>query len=424
MTSRPHTPRGLVALLTASGISQLGTRMTYLAVPWYVLATTHSAALTGVVAFAAMAPYVAVRGLGGPIVDRLGAWRTSMVSDAAAAVGTGLIPLLHQVGFLQIGLLAVLIGAAGCLRSAGDTAKGVLLPGVGTHAAAPLERSAGLYDGVDRLAQLVGGPVAGVLVTVTSALDVLALDAATFVVAAALVFLLVPRTAQPAPSHSRHQEASYLRSMAEGLRFLRSDRLLLGMAGMILITNFIDQAGSSVLYPVWARQVAHSAIALGLIGGAFSIGAVVGNSATTWLGSRLPRRLTFGVGYVVAGAPRFLALALATSVSPVLAVMVIGGLGAGGLNPISGAVEYERVPRHLQARVLGALGALAWAGIPFGSLAGGFAVGALGVRTALVGAGAAYGVTTLAPFVFPSWRQMERTKVRPGADASPPRRGK
>jgi hypothetical protein len=34
-------------------------------------------------------------------------------------------------------------------------------------------------------------------------------------------------------------------------------------------------------------------------------------------------------------------------VSPVLAVMFLGGLGAGGINPILGAVEYERVLRHL-----------------------------------------------------------------------------
>jgi hypothetical protein len=39
---------------------------------------------------------------------------------------------------------------------------------------------------------------------------------------------------------------------------------------------------------------------------------------------------------------------------------------------IVGAIEYERVPRHLQARVLGAVGASAWVGIPFGSLRVGF----------------------------------------------------
>jgi MFS family permease len=110
-------------------------------------------------------------------------------------------------------------------------------------------------------------------------------------------------------------------------------------------------------------------------------------------------------------------LALATTLAPVLAVTLASGLAVGGINPVVGAVEYERVPRHLQARVIGAVGASAWAGIPFGSLAGGIAVSAFGLRPALLAAAAVFGVTTLAPFAFPVWRQMER---RPG----PPSRSK
>jgi MFS family permease len=92
----------------------------------------------------------------------------------------------------------------------------------------------------------------------------------------------------------------------------------------------------------------------------------------------------------------------------VLVVMVVGGLGAGGINPILGAVEYSRVPRHMQARVLGAVGATAWVGIPIGSLAGGALVAGIGLRGALLAAAVVYGVTTLAPFVFPAWREMDR----------------
>jgi len=36
-------------------------------------------------------------------------------------------------------------------------------------------------------------------------------------------------------------------------------------------------------------------------GGAFSLGALAGNVLTTWLGPRLPRRLTFGIGCLLAG---------------------------------------------------------------------------------------------------------------------------
>jgi hypothetical protein len=425
MTPGPD-PRPLAGFLGASGISALGTRMSFLALPWLVLTATGSATLTGLVAFAQMAPYVTVQALGGPLVDRLGAWRVSVGTDVLAALFTGLVPALSAARLLSLPVLAAAVAAAGAVRGAGDSARDVMVPGVGELAAAPLEWTTGLFDGVSRVAALVGLPLAGALIAVTSAESVLAIDAGTFAASALFVAALVPQSTQPAPSPPRPAsaagaaETSYLASLAEGFRYLLGDRLLVALAAMILVTNFVDQAGGAVLFPVWAHDVAHSSLALGLLGGATGLGAVLGNSLATWLGPRLPRRMTYGVGFLIGGAPRYLALALAATVSPVLAVAFIGGFGVGGINPVVGAVEYERVPRHLQARVLGAVSASAWAGIPFGSLAGGLAVSAVGLRPALLAAGTLYGVTTLAPFVFPAFRQMERRSApASGADCVP-----
>ncbi|MDQ1614137.1 MAG: hypothetical protein QOJ60_76, partial [Actinomycetota bacterium] len=211
----------------------------------------------------------------------------------------------------------------------------------------------------------------------------------------------------------RSGPTGYVASLREGFAHLRADRLLLGIAVMVLVTNLVDQASGSVLMPVWSKDVTGSSVALGLMAGVFGIGAVSGNLVLTWLAPRLPRRTTYGWCFLLAGAPRFFVMALAGSVSPVLLVLAVAGFGAGGINPILGAVEYERVPAHLQARVLGALGALAWAGIPVGALAGGLAVETLGLRPTLVVAGLVYLVTTLSPFVFPAWRGMERAVDEP-----------
>jgi Major Facilitator Superfamily len=416
MTANDRRP--LTGFLGAVGVSTLGTRMSFLALPWLVLTTTGSATLTGVVAFAEMAPYVTVQALGGPLVDRLGAWRVSVGTDLLAALFMGLVPVLSAARLLPLPVLALLVAGAGSVRGAGDSARDVMVPGVREIADIPIERCSGLYDGVSRAASLVGLPLAGALVAVTSAVSVLAIDAGTFAVSALLVAALVPKRAQP--PRDTDGAAPYLAALAEGFRYLRGDRLLIAIAAMILVTNFVDQAGGAVLWPVWAHQVAHSSVALGLLGGAAGVGSVAGNALTTWLGPRLPRRMTYAVGFFIGGAPRYLALALAASIAPVLAVAFVGGLGVGGINPVVGAVEYERVPRHLQARVLGAVGASAWAGIPFGSLAGGVAVSAFGLRPALLAAAAVYGVTTLTPFMFPVWRQMDRRPGTPYPDTAEP----
>lgn len=415
--------RSLAGFLSAVGISDLGTRMSFLAVPWFVLNVTGSTVDMGLMAFAATAPYMAAQALGGPLVDAWGAWRVSVTTDILATLLMGAVPTAQGLHLLSLMGLGSLLAMAGLVRGLGNSARTVMVPGIGELATLPLERSSGLFDGVSRAAALVGLPIAGVLVTWISAINVLAVDAATFLASALLVGFLVPRSVDP-PVTARKAggEEAYLTAIRAGLRYLRGDYLLLSIALMVLLTNFIDQANSAVFIPTWAHNVLHSSIALGLVGGVFAAGAVLGNLLMTWLGPRLSRRAAFGLGYLLAGAPRYLALGLGLALSPVLAVFLIGGVGAGSINPILGAVEYERVPRQLQARVLGALGAVAWVGIPFGSLPGGVVVSRIGLTAALWMAGALYGLTTLMPFVFPVWRGMERvldaparaTKQHPG----------
>lgn len=416
----PRSRRGLVGLFAADGVSTLGTRMSGLAVPWFVLVTTGSGTAAGFAAFAELLPYVVAQALGGPAVDRLGAWRTRVLADLVAAVGVALVPLLWAVGALPFGLLCAMLAVVGVARGFGDTAGFVLIPGLVERAGTPMARATGLHDGVRRIAQLVGAPVAGVLIAVLSAPAVLVVDAVSFAAASLIVLTTVTRAAQPersprpAPA-TTSPVRTYVAELTEGFRFLRSDHLLLGIAVMVTVTNLLDQAWSSVLSPVWARDVADSPVALGLIAAVFGIGAVAGNVVAAWLGPRLPQRLAFGVGFLVCGAPRLVALALSTTVSPVLFVVVLGGIGAGVLNPIIGAAEFERVPRALQARVLGSLNAVAWVGMPFGGLLAGLGVDHVGLVPTLWAAAAVYLVTTLAPFVFPVWKELDR----PSAPASP-----
>jgi len=94
--------------------------------------------------------------------------------------------------------------------------------------------------------------------------------------------------------------------------------------------------------------------------------------------------------------------------------VLVTGIAAGAINPILGAVAYERIPADLLARVFGAVGALAWAGIPLGGLVAGTLVPLLGLSGAFAAMGVIYFLATLAPFFGASWRQMDR---RPAARA-------
>lgn len=395
--------RGLVGLLAAQAVSLLGSRMSMLALPWFALATTGSPAKTGVVAFAEMLPYVLACALGGPLLDRVGVRRASIIADGASTLAVLVIPLLHSAGSLHFGVLVGLVAVTGPLRGLGDTAKRVIFPQAVEASGVALTRATSLQDGLSRLAGLLGAPLAGVLIAVFGAPNVLLLDAATFALAAVTVGALVPRF--PA---GRRQEERYLRSLRTGLAFVTRHPLVRAVVLMLFCTNLFDAAHSSVLAPVWAREVAGTPVALGVLSAAFGVGAVLGNVVFTAIAPRVPRFAAYAVGFLIAGAPRYVTPALTDQLWPVYAVTLVAGFAIAAVNPILGALQYEHVPEELRSRVLGLTFAVAWAGIPLGGLFGGWAVQLLGLRPAWLVFGGLYLLVTLLPFGQPAWRQVER----------------
>ncbi len=402
--TRPPLARGFVGLLTAETVSLLGTRMSMLALPWFALVTTGSSTKTGLVAFAEMLPYVLACAAGGPALDRLGARWASILPDAASVLAVASIPLLHSAGPLHFGSLVGLVGLAGLLRGFGDTAKQVVFPRTVADSGIPLARATSVQDGLSRLASMLGAPLAGLLIAALGAPEVLLIDAATFAFAAVVIAAVVPGAE---PSASTSERDPYLRSLRTGLSFLSKAPLMRSIMLMVLATNLFDAAYSSVLAPVWGREVTGSAVALGVLFAAFSVGAVLGNVAFTAVATRVPRFAAFAVGFLVAGAPRFFAPAITDELWIVYAVSFVSGLCAATLNPILGAVQYERVPEELRSRVLGLITAVAWGGIPLGGLLGGWAVELLGLNVAWTVFGGLYLVVTLVPFVGSAWRELD-----------------
>jgi MFS family permease len=403
------TRRPLVSLLSAYAVSVVGSRLSMIALPLFVLATTGSATRTGIVAMVEMAPYVAAQALAGPVTDRLGPRRVSIVSDAASAVVVGLIPVLHSLGALHFGSLLVLVAFAGLVRGPGDGAKYVMAPAAADVARIPVERVLGLEDGISRAASVIGPLGAAALVALVGAPIALVIDAASFGLSLVVIVLGVPatlgRAQQGAPGA---QSIGYLQRLSEGARFVRQDGLLRSIIGMVATTNLHDAALSGVLLAVWARQQNGGGALMGVVVAVMGAGAVIGAVVATTIGHRLPRRATFTLSFFLIGGPRFAVLGLGAPLWMVLVVVFVGGIGTGTINPILGAVEMERIPERLRARVLSLINSAAWTLIPFGGLLGGLLSDHLGVSNALLICGAVYTIATTLPALRPEWAEMNR----------------
>ncbi|HVK21418.1 MAG TPA: MFS transporter [Actinokineospora sp.] len=392
----------LVALLGANALSVCGTTMTFLAVPWFVLQTTGSPARTGLVAGVEVTGAVIAALFGGPVIDRVGRRRSSVVSDLAAAVVVAAIPALFAMDALPFGVLLGLAGLLGLTRAPGETARSAMMASLIASSGVSAERASSAYDGVSRGARMVGAPLAGVLIALMGPQQVLLVDAGTFLVSALVIGLLVPEAGLAEPA-----EGGYRERMRRGFAYLRGDRLMLAIMVMVMVTNMLDAALGLVLIPVYANDILHSSVALGLIGGVFGGCAMAGTIIYAWVGVRLPRRIAYTVAFLAVGAPRYFVMAAEPGLTVILVTMAVSGLLCGAINPILGVVEYERIPDGVRAMVLGVITAAVLVGAPVGAVVAGVAVEVAGLGPTLVVAGLIYLTATICPAVFPVWREMD-----------------
>jgi MFS family permease len=417
------TRRAAYGLLAAEAVSVTGTRMSVVAVPWFVLQTTGDPLLTGIVAFVEMGTLVLARVLGGPLVDRIGPRVTSVGGDLIAGLVLGVVPLLHVAGLLAYPVLLVLVGIVGLFRGPSDNAKYTMVPDVAAAAGWSNERAAGLADSVHRLGSMLGAPIGAVLIALVGAPAVIALDAASFLLAAVLVATLVRvrRAARdPAEEHGRTGLGGYLADLAAGLRFIRRDPLLRAIVVMVLLTNLLDQAMTAVLVPVWASERFGDAAPVGLVFGAMSAGALVGSLLASVYGERLPRWRSYTLAFILGAVPRIFVLVLPVGLPVVAGVALTCGVLIGAINPLLSAAEFERIPAGLRARVLGAVGGLAWAGIPVGGLVGGVLASTLGATGSILVVGSAYLLVTMDPLIRRrTWRLMNRPATTTVAAEAP-----
>src|SRR5918999_921992 len=253
----------LYSLFVADAVSLTGNAVAQLAIPWYVLVTTGSPALTGLAVFFSFLPTVLAAFFGGVIVDRVGFRTTSVVADLASAGAVAAIPLIHSTVGIELWQLMTLVFLGALLDAPGSTARVALFPDLVERAGMRMERATGIRAGIQQGALLGGGPLGGGLVASFGATNALWLNAASFVVSAALVAAAVPRVVREVDSES---PGRFLGDLAEGVRFVWGNRLIRAILLTVLASNFLD-APLDVVMPVLAREAYGSATDLGLMFG-------------------------------------------------------------------------------------------------------------------------------------------------------------
>jgi len=401
----------ILALLGANAVSETGNVLAFVAMPWFVLQTTGSAAKTGLTGGAFLLAAVVAGVVGGPVLDRIGFKRASIVADLASAVAVASIPLLfHTIGLAFWELLA-LVFLGGFLDAPGHTARQSLVPDLAGKARMRIERANSAFQGIQHASFLLGPPLAGVLIVLLSPSNVLWIDAATFVVSAVLLAALVPSVAPRSGTAAAEprRAGGYLAELAEGITFIRRDRLVSWMFGIGVVANFLVLPLFAVVLPVYAEQTYGSAVDLGLMLGGFGSGALSGTLLYGAFGHLLPRRATLVSAIVLMGLP-FWVLVATPSLGITIGALFVAGFALGPPNPLTYSVLQERTPPRMLGRVLGASVSLSMVAVPIGMVLCGFALEILGLRPTLAGISSSYLAVGLLSFLSPALRELGKPR--------------
>jgi MFS family permease len=367
----------LYGLLIANAVSLLGNTVAAVAIPWFVLTTTGSAARTGVAAFVTTVPLALGALFGGAVADRVGPRLASVAGDVLSAASLAAVPVLLAAGALEFWHVLGLGFLGALFDGPSQAARQALVPELATRAGMPLERANALHKGTEHVGYVVGAPLAGVLIAAVGAPNTLLLDSASFLLAALVVAVTVPATRSTAP------RPRYVSELVEGLRFVVSEPVVRALLVLPAVGNFFISPLGPVVLPVYARDELGGPAAFGALMAAYGVGGLLGITLYGVLGTHLPRRRVY-VSLAVFYPAVSCCLVALPPLWPGLVTLALLGVSAGAIVPLFQTVRQERTPPELRGRVFATVAAAETMAIPPAVLLAGVVVQTFGLQAALL----------------------------------------
>jgi MFS family permease len=353
--------RSLTGLLVADVISTAGTEMAAVALPWLVLVSTGSPARMGGV-LAAEFVGMAVLGLwGGWLATVLGPRRMMLAADLTRALLVGLVAYLSIVDALVLPVLLVVGFLVGAFFPGYASAQRLVLVQLTGEDEVRLTRVSGLLSAVNETASFAGPALGGVLIVLFGAARVVALDAASYL----LAFVVLAIFVRPERLDVSGESADL--GVLSGLRHLWRDRFLRRqLAGLGLIEVAFTALLATV--PVLALRGGGASVA-GWLLASYGAGSVVGGLLSTRArraGARTARLAVLGMA-----ASTWLLL-LPGPVWTRAGAIALNGVCSGLFFPRFFAALTISTPPALRARVMTAVNIVISTPGPIGFLGAGF----------------------------------------------------
>ena len=394
----PLRKREFRLLFLARTISFVGGSFAIVALAFAVLELTGSKADLGYVLAARTVPMVVFMLVGGIWADRLPRHHVMVASNLVSGASQAAIAALLFFGHAQIWQLAALAAVNGTSSAFFFPASTGIIPQTVPES---LLQEANAVLRLGRNSSVIfGSAIAGLVIAATSPATGIAVDAASFLIAA----LLTARMRLPASL--RMESSNFLADLSLGWREFASRAWLWSMVLQFSIVNAVEQGSQGVLGPAVAKGHYHGAAGWGLIAAAEATGLLVGG--LMMLRARPQRMLLVASLAMVMTVPLLFGLAIPLPLASVLVLAFAAGLGIETYGVLWDTTMQQEIPQDRLSRVYSydALGSFAL--IPVGLAVAGPLAEAIGTRTTLIAAGLFSLGATLSVLVVHEVRELRR----------------
>jgi MFS family permease len=379
-------------LWVASVISNLGDGVSAVAYPWLASSLTRSPLHIAAVAVVTRLPWLLFSLPAGVVTDRVDRRRLAAWMDVFRFVftlGVAIVVFLAQgqlatpeevsAGIagppssagLLLGLVyvsALLLGTAEVFR---DNAAQTLMPAIVDKE--KLETANGRLWGAEMVMNsFVGPPLAGILLAFGFAVPFF-LDAGSFAVAAALVFLIAGQFRPKVEPGDHVEPGSFWSDLKEGVGWLWSHPLFRPMAISLGVLNGTMMM-SLATFVLFAQEILDlDATRFGLLTTGVAIGGVLGSVLAHRVSGRLGQGVSLFTTIVVA-AVSALVSGLTSSFWVFWAMGVVSAFSGTLWNVITVSLRQSLIPDRILGRVNSVYRFIGWGMIPIGSALGGVVV--------------------------------------------------
>ncbi|MFF4161385.1 MFS transporter [Streptomyces sp. NPDC001678] len=359
----------------------IGNSVTTVAVPLVAVVTLNtSATAVGLLSAAVWLPWLLVGLPAGAWVDRMRRRPLLIACAVVSAVLYATVPIAAWLDALTFSHLLAVVLICGIAAVFVRTAVHSYLPTVLTEA--DLQEGNARISASESATDVVGKGLAGLISQAFGAAAGLFLDALTFVLSALCLTGIKAREAKP---EQPDQPIPLGRQIAEGLRFVFSDRYLRPIVTYGALVNFALLGYQAVQVVFLVRTVGAGTASVGVLLTAGSIGGIVGASVAPAVGRRFGTARGMLATQLLTG-PFALLLPLTTSGAG-LAFFALGtfvlGFGIVTCNVVLASFRQTYCPPRILGRVVATTMVLNHSTIPLGALIGGFLGDALGPRPAM-----------------------------------------